>query len=92
MGAMFYCCKSLRSIDLSRFRINNVSSLDFVFANCENLISLDISNFDFSNIKDAGDIIYGCKNLRYIKAPRYVHRSLAEGLKSLSKYRDLGNL
>ena len=37
MGDMFYGCSSLKSIDLSSFKTNNVSYMDHMFYGCYSL-------------------------------------------------------
>ena len=64
MGAMFYNCKSLTTIEgLDSFDTSNVTDMTFMFAGCESLVSLDISNFDTSNITNVKNMFNKCKSL-----------------------------
>ena len=46
MKSMFYNCKSLISLDLSKFNTKNIKSMKSMFYNCKSLISLDLSKFN----------------------------------------------
>ena len=48
---MFNDCKSLTSIDLSRFDTSNATDMKRMFAGCESVTELDVSRFDTSNVK-----------------------------------------
>ena len=43
---MFFNCKSLSSIDLSNFNIQNVTNMEYMFNGCKSLSSLDLSDFN----------------------------------------------
>ncbi len=50
MGYMFYCCSSLRRLDLSNFDTSEVTDMMCMFAKCSSLTYLDLSKFDTSGV------------------------------------------
>ena len=50
MGAMFYQCTNLTSVDVSNWDTKNVAIMSYMFQNCNNLPSLDLSNFNTSKV------------------------------------------
>ena len=63
MGAMFYRCEKLTSLDLSNFDTSNVTDMHAMFQNCGSLISLNLSNFDTLNVTNM-DYMFGfCSSL-----------------------------
>ncbi len=60
---MFYNCKNLVSVDLSRFNTGNVTDMYCMFTGCSNLTSLDVSNLDTSHVTDMGCMFQYCSNL-----------------------------
>ena len=63
MGGMFYCCKSLTTIDVSNFDTGNVTDMDLMFWNCSALTTIDVSNFDTSKVLDMVYMFNGCNSL-----------------------------
>ena len=68
---LFYGMEHLTSVDLSKFDLSKVNSVDHVFTNCTSLkeitISGDISNLDwsssFNNIRETGVLYYDSSNI-----------------------------
>ena len=58
---MFSCCKSLISLDLSNFNIQNITNMSSM-SDWESLISLNLSNFNTQNITDISYIFSGCES------------------------------
>ena len=63
MEAMFYGCKALTSLDLSKFDTSNVTSMRAMFYECENLTSVDVSKFDTAAVTNVEAMFQGCKAL-----------------------------
>ncbi len=69
MNNMFYCCRSLTSLDLSHFDTGKVTNLKGMFESCTNLIEVNLTSFDMRFKKDytAEDRMFsGCSKLRNI--------------------------
>ena len=66
MSWMFGHCKSLKSIDLSRFNTVNVKYMNHMFYGCEALATLDVSHFNVANVTNAGSMFSKCENLTTI--------------------------
>ena len=60
---LFYGCKNLKSVDLSRFDTSSVTNMSYMFKGCSSLTSLDLSRFDTSSVTDMSDMFSGCSSL-----------------------------
>ena len=63
MEAMFYGCKALTALDVSKFDTSNVTSMRAMFYECENLTSLNVSKFDTAAVTNVEAMFQGCKAL-----------------------------
>ncbi len=63
MDYMFYGCKALTSLDVSKFNTQNVTNMAWMFSGCEALTSLDVSNFNTENVTDMFAMFSDCKAL-----------------------------
>ena len=66
MGAMFYGCKELTSLDLKNFNTKNVTDMSEMFEGCSALTSLDLKNFNTKNVTDMSEMFYDCSGLTAI--------------------------
>ncbi len=69
MSDMFYCCRSLTSLDLSHFDIGNVTNMKAMFELCSNLVEINLTSFDIRKKKVASAVDYMfryCSKLRNI--------------------------
>ncbi len=57
---MFYACRFLADLDISRLDTSNVTDMSYMFMGCFNLPSLDLSNFDTSNVTDMSYMFRQC--------------------------------
>jgi surface protein len=65
--ASFMNCYELEAIDVSRFDMSNVTSVQGIFTGCTSLKSLDVSDWDISNVTNMNNFCYLCKNLESLK-------------------------
>ena len=63
MEAMFYGCKALTALDVSKFDTSNVTSMRAMFYECENLTSLNVSKLDTAAVTNVEAMFQGCKAL-----------------------------
>ena len=63
---MFYNCKNIKKIDLSKFKTKNVINMNNMFYNCTNLIDINISKLDTENVISMKNMFYNCMNLTNI--------------------------
>lgn len=63
---MFYGCKSLENIDLSRFDTRNIINMCCMFTDCKNLKQLDLSGFNTGNVREMTHMFSRCSNLEQI--------------------------
>ena len=63
MDGMFQNCKSLTTLDLSRFDTKNVTNISGMFYACHALTTLDVSNFDTKNVTDMSHMFFECSAL-----------------------------
>ena len=70
MSYMFYHCKNIISIDVSKFDTSFVKNMRYMFAGCTQIKRIDISKFKLTNVTDIRHTIQGmfskCYNLRTI--------------------------
>lgn len=64
---MFYNCRSLASIDVSKFNTAKVTDLTEMFCGCSSLQSLDISSWDFTTRKLFDSFCSDCSSLQEFK-------------------------
>ena len=57
-------CSSLNSIDLSSFKINNVTNMSNIFSGCYSIESIDLSSFNTNNATKICFMFYGCSSLK----------------------------
>ena len=63
MNSMFYDCRGLTSLDLSKFDTSNVTNMSNMFSDCSSLTSLDLSKFDTSNVTNMSNMFSDCSSL-----------------------------
>ena len=63
---MFYNCKNLNNLDVSRFDTREGTSFQRTFENCEKLTKLEIEGFDMQKVSKMNWTFQGCKALRFL--------------------------
>lgn len=63
MYAMFYDCKALKELDMSRIDTSRVTDMSFMFYNCDSLEKLDVSGFNTKRVADMSFMFYNCEKL-----------------------------
>ena len=63
MDQMFDLCRSLTSLDVSKFDTSKVTNMYGMFYSCNRLTSLDVSNFDTSKVTNIGYMFEQCSSL-----------------------------
>ena len=63
---MFYGCKSLENINLSRFDTKNIVTMCCMFMNCKNLKQLDLSRFSTGNVREMTHMFFRCSSLEQV--------------------------
>lgn len=63
---MFYGCKSLENINLSRFDTKNIVTMCCMFMNCKNLKQLDLSRFSTGNVREMTHMFFRCSSLKQV--------------------------
>ncbi len=63
MSYMFYECKALANLDLSKFNTKSVTNMSNMFYNCQTLKSLDLKNFETENVKNMESMFSNCTQL-----------------------------
>ena len=62
---MFYNCRNIINIDLSKFNTSNVTNMSNMFGSCNSLISLPyISKWNTKNVTNMSDMLSGCESLK----------------------------
>ena len=60
---MFYNCKEITSIDLSKFDNNKITNMNSMFGGCYSLKYIDFYSMDTKNVIDMAKMFDGCYNL-----------------------------
>ena len=60
---MFYNCKSLTNINLSKFKAQYVNNMNYMFCYCKSLTNLDLSNFNTHKVYNMSYMFHGCESL-----------------------------
>ena len=60
---MFHDCTLLTSVNLNKFKTDNISNMRGMFSNCNSLAELDLSNWNTSNAIDMNGMFYNCSSL-----------------------------
>lgn len=63
MNRMFFCCPSLKSLDLSTFNTANVTDMSGMFFSCDSLTSLNVSGFNTSKVTKMDSMFNSCLQL-----------------------------
>ena len=66
MGAMFYGCSKLTSLDVSGFNTENVTAMNNMFYGCSGLTSLDVSSLNTENVTNMTSMFQNCSSLTTI--------------------------
>lgn len=66
MYAMFYQCRKLKNIDVSRFNTENVVNMEYMFNACESLINLNVSNLNTSKVTSMHGMFSDCTSLKSV--------------------------
>ena len=66
MSEMFYKCKNLEKIDLSKIKADNITDISRIFLNCSLLKEIYFSSFQTNNVKSMSGMFCGCCLLKKI--------------------------
>ena len=62
-AGMFFRCKNMIEIDLSKFDCSKILSCDCMFYNCKNIINIELGKLNFSFVNSFRCMFNGCNNL-----------------------------
>ena len=68
---MFYDCRSLNSLDVSRFNTGQCRSMEGMFYSCRRLTELDVSGFSTENVTNMSNMFSGCTSLERLDVSRF---------------------
>ena len=66
MKSMFWGCRSLQELDLSKFDTEHVTDMSTMFFFCKSLQKLNLNNFDTKNVTNMKSMFGGCDGLQEI--------------------------
>lgn len=73
---LFYGCRSLTSIDVSKWVTSKATRMRKMFNGCFSLTSLDVSNFDTSNVTDMGGMFEDLNSLQKLDISNFDTRKV----------------
>ena len=71
MAYMFYNCKSLKELDLSKINISLVTNTESMFYGCKSLPYLNLENINTENVLNISKMFYGCESLRLLNISHF---------------------
>ena len=71
MSSMFYCCKKVTSLDVTKIDTSNVTNMSGMFSGCSVLTSLDVSKLDTSNVTSMSWMFSGCSGLTSLDVSKF---------------------
>lgn len=66
MSLMFYGCRSLINLNISKLITENAKDMNLMFGNCKSLKNLDLSNFNTEKVEKMNLLFYRCSSLEKI--------------------------
>ena len=76
MNYMYYGCESLKELNLSSFKINNVTDMNYMFHGCESLKELNLSSFKINNILSNNNLSLKNCLKKIKKSAKWKHQDL----------------
>ena len=71
MSDMFWDCKKLSSLNLSKFNTEKVTDMSGMFHGCQKLSSLDLSKFNTEKVEGMISMFEDCKNLSSLDLSKF---------------------
>lgn len=71
MSYMFNGCRSLESINLSKFKTGSDTTMRSMFRHCSSLKSIDVSGFDTHNVRNMRSMFDSCVNVTTIDVSKF---------------------
>lgn len=76
LTGVFFNCRSLTSIDVSKWVTSKVTTMYKMFNNCSSLTSLDVSNFDTSKVTDMSGMFESLDSLQSLNISNFDTRKV----------------
>ena len=92
MANMFQGCRSLQTVDVSKFDTRNVENMNNLFDYCSSLTSLDLSNFNTEKVTTMDYMFVNCHNLTSLKLSSFDTRNVKSMRGMFSVCRSLSSL
>ena len=73
---MFYNCKNIKSLDLSKLNTKDATNMNNMFYKCEKLKDINISNLNTKNVNTMKNMFSYCKNLTQINMDSFDTQSV----------------
>ena len=71
MSLMFYDCRALTTLDVSKFDTKNVMDMSYMFSDCYALTTLDVSKFDTKNVTGMRSMFSSCQALTTLDVSKF---------------------
>lgn len=71
MSAMFWCCNSLTSLDVTHFNTASVKYMEDMFWGCWRLKTLDVTHFNTANVISMDDMFGACMDLQFLDVSHF---------------------
>lgn len=67
----FHQCKSLQSLDLSKWDVSKADNMARMFAYCKNLQEVNVTGWDISSVRTMLEMCYGSPNIKLVGAEEW---------------------
>ncbi len=71
LSYMFFDCKNMTSIDLSKLETSDVTDMSGMFTTCSSLTNIDVSNFNTNNVTNMSNMFRCCIKLENIDVSKF---------------------
>ena len=72
MTGIFYNCKSLTNLNISKLKTSYIINMPYMFYNCKNLTHLYLSGFNNTTVGNITSIFEGCSSLISLDISNFV--------------------
>ncbi len=68
----------IKSLDLSKLKMGNITSVESMFSECKNLTSIDLSNKKLKKLEDLSRMFFNCFSLESVNLENFTSKKIKE--------------
>ena len=66
----------IKSLDLSKLKMGNITSVESMFSECKNLTSIDLSNKELKKLEDLSSMFFNCLSLESVNLENFTSKKI----------------